>query len=712
MRSPLLRSALLSGIALACLSAAGAAQSVNLDTVRAGRFDAGRMWTFEYAPAQYFSETYGFAADSAWFARARLAALRIPGCSASFVSPNGLIATNHHCARGGVAAVSRPGEDLLDNGFYAATLDAERRVPGFYADQLVGIEDVSDSVLAALDHARTDEEHAQARRSAFAAAAERVLGRYRSPGDSVFVQVISLYNGGRYSAYVFRRFTDIRVVVAPELGLGFFGGDPDNFTYPRYDLDFTILRIYGADGRPLHTDNYFRFGQGIRPGEPVFVIGNPGPTSRMLTMSELEFLRDVSEPASVAFLRTRLDAMRGWYEANHEEGERLGMRNRMFGVSNSLKASAGGLGALNDPVVMARKRDAERQLRDSIQARPALRDRSGRLFDQIAALQRDKRRLAPGYVAFANVASSAGSVLLRRAYLAGRMRVAPAESLPVLRSRLLALHDQPRDLERRLLALQLGDFGRALGPADEVTRLALGGRTAEEAAQALLDGSVFGDEARASQALQAGAPPQDDPAVRLGVAFAPRTLAFLRERERLGAAEAELVSQLGRARFEIYGTGVPPDATFSLRITDGVVQGYAYNGTLAPPFTTFAGMYDRWYAFGPGSEWELPARWRTPPAGLDLSTPLDFCSTADTYGGNSGSPAVTKDLALVGLNFDRNIEALGRDFIYLPEQGRNVMVDVRAIQAALDKVYGAHRILQELRTGQLVRSEQEADAGH
>jgi len=147
-------------------------------------------------------------------------------------------------------------------------------------------------------------------------------------------------------------------------------------------------------------------------------------------------------------------------------------------------------------------------------------------------------------------------------------------------------------------------------------------------------------------------------------------------------------------------------------ITDGVVQGYAYNGTLAPPFTTFAGMYDRWYAFGPGSEWELPARWRTPPAGLDLSTPLDFCSTADTYGGNSGSPAVTKDLALVGLNFDRNIEALGRDFIYLPEQGRNVMVDVRAIQAALDKVYGAHRILQELRTGQLVRSEQEADAGH
>jgi hypothetical protein len=212
--------------------------------------------------------------------------------------------------------------------------------------------------------------------------------------------------------------------------------------------------------------------------------------------------------------------------------------------------------------------------------------------------------------------------------------------------------------------------------------------------------------------VAAGALPQADPAVALGRAFAPRAAAFARERERLSAAESELVAQLGRARFEVYGTRVPPDATFSLRITDGVVQGYPYNGTLAPPFTTFAGLYDRWFSFGPGSEWELPARWRTPPAGLDLATPLDFCSTADTYGGNSGSPAVTKDLELVGLNFDRNIDALGRDFIYLPERGRNVMVDVRAILASLDKVYGAHRVLQELRTGRLVRSEQEADAGH
>ena len=695
---------------LVALALPASAQTVDLDTVRAGRFDAGKMWTFEYAPARYFGETYGFTADSAWFARARLAALRIPGCSASFVSPNGLIATNHHCARGGVAAVSRPGEDLLDNGFYAATLEEERRIPRFYADQLVGIEDVSDEVLAALDRARTDEERAQARRTVFATIEDRLLARHRSPGDSLFVQLISLYNGGRYSAYVFRRYTDVRLVVAPELQLGFFGGDPDNFTYPRYDLDFALLRIYGADGLPLHTDHWFRVGAGVRPGDPVFVIGNPGPTSRMMTMSQLEFLRDVSEPATVGFLRTRLDAMRGWYEANRADGERLGMRNRMFGVSNSLKASSGGLEALNDPVVMAKKRDAERQLRDSIEARPALRERYGRLFDRIAALQREKRRIAPGYVAFGYVASGSGSVTLRRASYAGRMAEATADSAALFRTRLLALPDQPRDLERRLLALQLADFARALGPGDEVTRLALGGRSADDAAQALLEGSVLGDSARTAQAFGAGGGPQADPGVALGRAFAPRTAAFQRERDRLGTAEAELVAQLGRARFEVYGTRVPPDATFSLRITDGVVQGYPYNGTLAPPYTTFAGMYDRWYSFGPGSEWELPARWRTPPAGLDLATPLDFCSTADTYGGNSGSPAVTKDLELVGLNFDRNIDALGRDFIYLPDRGRNVMVDLRAVLASLDAVYGAHRVLQELRTGRLVRSEQDADA--
>jgi hypothetical protein len=639
-----------------------------------------------------------------------MSALRIPGCSAAFVSPNGLIATNHHCVRGRVSMVSRPGENLLDNGFFAPTLEDERRVPGFYADQLVAIEDVSEEVLGVLDRARTDAERAEARRTVDQAVVSRLLARYRSPGDSIWVQRITLYNGGRHSAYVFRRYTDVRLVVAPEVQMGFFGGDADNFTYPRYDLDFAILRIYGRDGQPLRTDSYFTWGRdGIRPGDPVFVIGNPGPTSRMSTMAQLEFLRDVEDRAGVNVLRSRLNAMRSWYEANSEEGERIDFRNTMFGVSNSLKAGAGGLDALSDPLVMALKRDAERQLRDSIAARRELRDRYGRVFDQIAALQSEKRRIGAGYVAFASATSSSGSVLMRRAYFAQRLVAGPPDSSAIFRGRLLGLRDQPVDLERRLLALQLADFSRALGPNDEVTRLALGGRSAAEAADALIRGSVLGDSARTAQAVAAGPLPQTDPAVRLALAFAPRHIEFVRERNRLNAAEAGLVAQLGRARFEVYGTRVPPDATFSLRITDGVVRGYEYNGTLAPPFTTFFGMYDRYVSHG-GGEWELPARWRTPPVGLDLSTPLNFCATADTYGGNSGSPAVTRDLRLVGLNFDRNINALGRDFIYLPEQGRNVMVDVRAIQASLDKVYGAHRVLQELWTGRLVRTETEADS--
>ena len=213
------------------------------DVIRAGQFDAGKMWTFEYAPSDYFTETYGFDADEAWFERARMAAVRIPGCSASFVSPNGLLATNHHCVRGRVAEVSQAGEGLLDNGFYASSLDLERRIPGYYADQLLAAQDVSEEIFAAVEGARGEAELERAREAAFEGIRSRLLAAYAGSGDSVWVQMVALYNGGRYSAYVFRRFTDVRLVFAVELEAGFFGGDPDNFTYPRYALDFAFLRI-------------------------------------------------------------------------------------------------------------------------------------------------------------------------------------------------------------------------------------------------------------------------------------------------------------------------------------------------------------------------------------------------------------------------------------------------------------------------------------
>ncbi len=673
------------------------------DTIRAGRYDAGKMWTFEYAPDRYFSDSYGFRADSAWFARARLAALRLPGCSAAFVSPHGLVVTNHHCARDGISAVSKPGETLLDSGFVARSLGEERRLPNFFVDQLLQVRDVTDEILPQVDRAGSDTARARVRREAGSAVGSRLKTEYARPGDSIWVQIVALYNGGRYSGYVFRRFTDVRLVAAPELQLGFFGGDPDNFTYPRYALDFSVLRIYGADGKPYETANWFTWGQdGVRPGDAVFVIGNPGSTSRLKAMSQLEYERAVSVPAQVHFLSTRLSALRDYYGAHRAIGDSLDLRNRMFGVSNSLKSSQGRYGALLDPSIMARRRDAERVLAESLAARHELRDRYGKLLVRMADVQRRKATFAAPFRAFAFFPSGfAGSSLARRAVNAAKISGASHDSAAVFSRRAGAVGDQPRELEQALLALELGDIVRAYGPTQAIARAALMGQSSPEAAtELLLRTSALADSTKAEIALSAGLP-TTDPALMLASALLPAMTAFERDFGAVATEERELASELGRARFAVFGRSVPPDGTFSPRIADGVVQGYAYNGTEAPPFTTFYGMYDRYRANGPGTDWDLPYRWRTPPAGLDLGTPLDFVSTADTYGGNSGSPTVTKDLRLVGLNFDRNIDALVRDYIYLPERGRNVMVDVRAIQASLQQVYGAQRVVTELLTGQM-----------
>jgi hypothetical protein len=690
------------GVLLCVLPLAVRAQQP-ADTVRAGRYDAGKMWTFEYPPDRYFSQTYGFSADSAWFTRARLAALRLPGCSAAFVSPHGLVVTNHHCARDGVSAVTKPGETLLDSGFVARTLAEERRLPDFFVDQLLAVQDVTDDILPQVDRAASDTARARVRREAGSAVQARLKTRYAHAGDSIWVQIVALYNGGRYSGYVFRRFTDIRLVAAPELQMGFFGGDPDNFTYPRYALDFSVLRVYGADGKPFETANWFTWGKdGVRPGDAVFVIGNPGSTSRLKAMSQLEYERAVSVPAQVSFLSTRLNALRAYYDAHRATGDSLDMRNWMFGISNSLKSSQGRYDALLDPVIVARRRDAERVLAESLAARRDLRDRYGRLFERMADVQRRRTTLAAPFRAFAFFPSGfAGSALARRAVNAAKIGGAARDSATVFSRRASAVGDLPRDLELSFLALELADIVRAYGPAHAIAKAALMGQaTPQAAAELLLRTSALADSTKAEIALSAGLP-ATDPALVLATALLPAMSAFERDFAALGTEEREIAGDLGRARFAVFGRSVPPDGTFSPRIADGVVQGYAYNGTLAPPFTTFYGMYDRFRANGPGTEWDLPYRWRTPPAGLDLGTPLDFVSTADTYGGNSGSPTVTKDLRLVGLNFDRNIDALVRDYIYLPERGRNVMVDVRAIQAALETVYGARRVVTELLTGQI-----------
>src|SRR5690606_9657813 len=433
-----------------------------------------------------------------------------------------------------------------------------------------------------------------------------------------------------------------------------------------------------------------------------FVIGNPGSTNRGDTVAQLEFRRDVEVPATLGWIQNRIAALEA-YLADHPDDQAT--QNRLFGLTNSEKAYIGRRDALADEIIMSRRRDFERQFRQRVEADPAFRAEFGDLFDRMAEIQREKRSLAAEYGAVARLTNSAySSATMRRAVRAVEVLATPeggrrAEAEAALRE----IADQPDAIDRGYLAGQLREIERYLEPGFAGPLLA--GRTPEDAAEAILAGSALSSAEGAAAALDAGTLSADDPAVALAAAVLPRLADFQSAWAGLAEQEREVAGRLGQARFAVYGTAIPPDATFSPRFTDGVVRGYDYNGTVAPPYTTFFGMYDRNAAFGQDSEWRLPAAWLPAPPNLDRSTPLNFVSTSDTIGGNSGSPAVDRDLRLVGINFDRTIEGLSRDYIYFADRGRNVMVDARAVIESLESVYGPGRPVQDLQTGPLVAAD-------
>jgi hypothetical protein len=676
------------------------------DTVTARPLDGGKMWLFEEPPVEYLAATYGFHPDDAWFEHARLASLRMPGCSASFVSPHGLVATNHHCAEGAVVAVDRGGEGLLDNGFAARRLADERPAPDMTMDQVVGIEDVTAEMTAAADAAASPEARTAAIEAATAAVTQRLLAARGvtsadDPAAPFVVQVVALYNGGRYSAYTFRRYRDVRLVMAPELRLGSFGGDYDNFTYPRYAADFAFFRIYGDDGQPLDSPAYFPLSDtGVARDSVVFVVGNPGSTSRGLTVAELETLRDTELPATNEFIDARVSALLA-YLATGTATNPDGVRAQIQGLRNSQKAYHGRLRGLQDPVIIARRRAAERDFR-------AASPEAGALIDRQAALQTERR-------AFAREARDLSTLFNPRYGSATMLR-----ALAVARGRSVeaaAVAARPEPLERAYLAAELAQIQRYLlaepgmNP-DEMPKAFQAGATPLQIADRLLATSA------AARPGTAPGAPADDPAVQIAARLLPDLVAFQEAEARFDARETELRRLIGRARFAAFGAAVPPDATFSLRFTDGVVQGYSYNGTEAPPVTTLFGVFDRYHSFcqasagapvvtGPNGEaacdWQLPQRWLDAEDDLDLATPVNFTSTSDTIGGNSGSPVVNRSLELVGLNFDRTVEGLVRDYLYAPERGRNVMVDARFVLEALREVYDLDPLAEELTEGTLRR---------
>jgi hypothetical protein len=681
--------------------------SFDPDTVKAGRFDTGRMWTFDAPPVDYFEEAYGFRPEQDWFRRARMASIRFATwCSASFVSANGLVLTNHHCGREPITDVTGDGESLLENGFFAATLEEERRVPELFVDQLVQITDVTDRVLAAMDAAEDDQARMRAREGAIQAVQEEF-----DADNGMNNQVVTLFNGGRYSVYTYKQYDDVRLVMAPELAIGYFGGDPDNFTYPRYNLDVSFFRVY-ENGEPLDTSEFFFQWSdgGPKAGEAVFVLGNPGATTRLNTVAQLAFTRDHDNPAILNLIRSRMKVLRNYLDANPDLPNREEQNNFYFSLSNSEKAFTGQQNGLLDSYLLARKADWEDDFRQALMNDPLLEERYGDPWTEIAEARMAMEPFGDAAYAF-SFGGQLRSAYLNKAFLLQQLHFMLSSGMDPASDQILnmieaiqASGEVAGELEEGMLAAQLGDFRLLLGPEDDITRGLLGMRDPAGAAVWLIDQTVLGDP-EAVAALVDGAPQSiaesSEPLIRGLDGIIPR---IIQMQQTFGAAagrEEAAMSRLARAVYDVYGTSIPPDATFTLRIADGVVTGYPYNGTEAPEWTTFYGLYDRWASAGGEDPWALPERWQNPPAEFDLSTPINFVSTCDIIGGNSGSPVVNQNLELIGVAFDGNIESLPGEFIFLPTLNRCVSVHSEGVIEAIRDLFGFQRLADELRSGRL-----------
>jgi hypothetical protein len=662
----------------------------------------GTMWTFDAPPLDYWKARYGFEPSTAWLEHVRLSSVRIPGCSASFVSDRGLVMTNHHCARACISGASPRDTSYQVAGFVARKEEEERRCEGAYADQLLSTEDVTAKVRAAVTATTTASQVEQR---------DRAIGELQSACQSaggVVCQVVTFYQGGKYSLYRYRRYSDVRLVMAPEEGISFFGGDPDNFTYPRYDLDLTLLRVYDNE-RPMVTPHYLRWNAaGATAGELTFVVGNPGSTGRLLTMAQLEYLRDVQYPASLKNFDAQIELYKR-LSARDAASQRK-YENTVFSLENSRKATLGYRAGLVDSAIMARKAAFERDFRSRIMAQPALAAKYGGAWTRITTAQRELGSFAvqqqfQGFSGGSTLLGLAATLvrLPEQAQLPQSLRLTAYRDAGLARMEAQVRQAVPIDveLETRLLAMQFTLAKRALPPGDPFLAAALRGRTPEDAAAALVSATTLGSVEARSALLAGGAAAirsSTDPLIVLARAVNPMATRHAMRAQRLATTISANTEVVGQAMYAAYGERLPPDATFTLRISDGVVEGFPYNGTIAPYKTSLYGLFGRSAEFDNQPPFKLPPRWEAARDRLDLSTPINFVLTADIIGGNSGSPVINRAGQVVGLIFDGNIESLPNRFIYTDEVARSVAVHTQGITEALRKVYGAARLADELQS--------------
>ena len=660
------------------------------------------MWTFDNPPTKLLKEKYGFTPTQEWLDHVRFASVRfMDGGSGSFVSPKGLVMTNHHVAMGQLQKLSTGERNYVATGFLAKSLTEEIKCPDLEVNILESMEEVTDKVLTAINQEMSDAEALKARR------AERAkIEKESLDATGLRSNVISLYQGGEYWLYRYKKYTDVRLVATPERQAAFFGGDFDNFTYPRYDLDFAFFRIY-EDDKPIESDNYFKWNsKGADEGELVFVSGNPGSTDRLFTYAELEFRRDFRYPLILDYIDKYLVTLHDYAETGIEQQRRaLGMT---FGLENAKKAKTGEYNGLLDEELMAKRKSGEDSFRKLIAKNPDWQEKYGAAWDIIEKVTNENR-----------------SVALKQFHQTLRGLRLPGKAITIVRyvvevnkpdkDRIPGYHDSEleelkfglfspapiyKDMEQAILTFNLKMSFEALGKDDEFIKIMLNGRSPEEVMKNVIDGTKLDDPEFRKKLIEGGEKAVKkckDPLIVLARNIDP----LLRKnekwsRENIQSKLTPAREKIAKARFAAYGKDAYPDATFTLRLSYGTVKGYPMNGTKAPVKTTLYGLYDRSLGFADKGDYALPQRFWDRQDKLDLSTPVNFVCTCDIIGGNSGSPVVNKNAEIVGLIFDGNIESLSGRFIFDDEKNRAVAVHTAYIIEALRKLYDAGFLADEI----------------